>query len=166
MSQLAFAQKWGSSSCACEREVSAAKLLGITSCTNRVSLKIKSQNHNLCISIDFNLQSSLIQLKTSDNFKWSRNYVTVKVYQLDSQVCLKFGVVGPLFTYKMADNTKLNTNLKFGVVSIISIGKSFFSTRRVYNFYRQKLYCVKWLFWDLLHNLCAMRVEKQQNFCL
>ena len=45
-------------------------------------------------------------------------------------------------------------------VSIISIGKSFvsFSTCSVYN-----LYCVKWLFWDLLHHLYAMRVEKNRK---
>ena len=27
------------------------------------------------------------------------------VYPLDGQVCIKFGVVDPLFVYRMADNT-------------------------------------------------------------
>ena len=35
---------------------------------------------------------------------------------MDCQVCHKFGVVDPLFTYKMVNTTKFNTNLKVGVV--------------------------------------------------
>ena len=50
-------------------------------------------------------------------------------------------------------------------VSIISIGKSFvcFSTCSFYNFWEQKLYCVKWLFQNLLHNLYAMWIEKNNK---
>ena len=37
-------------------------------------------------------------------------------YSLDGQVCLKFGVVDPLFTHKMVDDTNFLVCIKFPLI--------------------------------------------------
>ena len=58
-------------------------------------------------------------------------------YRMNGQVCMKLNVVDPLFTYKMVDSTKFDTNLKFGVVGNFIGKKRLVSTKinkkRMYN---------------------------------
>ena len=39
------------------------------------------------------------------------------MYLLDSQICIKLGVVQPVFITKVVDNSKFITNLKFDAVN-------------------------------------------------
>ena len=52
---------------------------------------------------------------------------------MDSQVCITFGVVDPPFTYRMVDNMKFITNLKFGAVNHLIDKKRVANTKIIKN---------------------------------
>ena len=53
------------------------------------------------------------------------------MYRLDVQVCLKFDVVDFVdFKFEMVDNTKFNSNLKFGVVDHFMDGSATPNSRK------------------------------------
>ena len=67
--------------------------------------------------------SSLLSAQLAHNNFWKSNFKHLhfhKIYHLDDQVCIRFGVVqacdvDPLFTYKMVDNKKLNKKMEYGI---------------------------------------------------